>query len=228
MVVDSMWLGSLLSRMDDAQESFEIDRKDVDTSEPDFKSVGFEDYDYEEIEIAERLTGQYITDINERTRSKINQIITNGIRQKKYKYEIFQDLWEQSGVINRDWERIIQTETAMNANNGIWMTTLRASEDEHVFMRGISSPDACPYCKKLIDNKMVVLKESAPSGGSDKIKIEGKTYPIIWPGKSNYGRKPANYWTAVILHPHCRCSWAEFDPELEDILDRNKDKFFGG
>lgn len=225
MVQDSMWLGSILSRMDDTQKAFQEDRKNIDTSEPDFEAVGFKEYDKDEIEIAEQWTGQFLTDISDRARSKINQIITNGVRQKKYKHQIFQELWDESGVINRDWERVIRTETAMNANNGMLITTLRNSDEEHVFMKGYSSPDACPYCLKLVNEKVVVLKESAPSE-KDEIKIGGVTYPVIWPGKSNYGIKPKNYWTAITIHPYCRCGWAEWDPELENTFEQYKDQLF--
>lgn len=225
VVKDSMWLGSILSRMS-PQKTFNKDLKTIDLSEPDFKSVGFKDYDYDEIKIAENLSGQYLTDISERTRSKINQIITNGTRQKKAKHEVFQDLWDETDVINRDWDRVIRTETAMNANNGMLTTTLRDSGEDHTFMIGISSPDACPYCLKLVSDKIVVLLESAPANGNEKVVIDGKEYIAIWPGKSNYGRKPINYWTATTIHPYCRCGWSEFDPELEEYLKENKDKLF--
>jgi hypothetical protein len=60
--------------------------------------------------------------------------------------------------------------------------------------------NACPHCKRLIIGKEFIIRSTPP---------ERETYTTdtkeIWLGKSNYGRRVAEYVAAVPLHPNCRC-----------------------
>ena len=200
----SYWLGDLLNKMDLEQRRkaklTEIERIE---EEPDFEEFGYTDYDIDRVNIAQRLSGIYLQNITDKARTAIQSIITQGEKNHLSHGELFQKLWDQQDDINRDWDRVIRTETAMNANAGLLTSILRASDEEHIFVKGISAPNACKYCKGLIDNRIAVLLPGPPKGGSDKIKIGGQEYTAIWPGKSNYGRSTKDYWAASIIHPYC-------------------------
>ena len=217
MINDSFWLGNLMNRLADEQKRIKTPLSKFDLDNPDFIGYNYKDYDLDRIAIEERLTGIYIQNITERARAKIQTIIVNGTKEKKPKHRLFQDLWDQEENINRDWDRVIRTETAAGTSNGLMISMLRIREEELIFVKGISSPGACPYCRRLLTDKIFVLLEEAPSGG-DKIKIDGKEYTAIWPGKSNTGRKPINYWAAFPLHPYGRCLFTEWYRELEGII----------
>ncbi len=213
---DSYWLGSILKRMS-LEKRKKTPLSSIDLSKPDFAAVGFKDYDQDLINVSERLSGIYIQGVNDKTRNKLQSIIAEGTKQKKYPHQVFQDLWDQEEDINRDWDRVTRTESAYNINNGYLITTLRTSDEEHVFMKGLSAPGACPYCNRMIKDQIVVLLSEPPKTG-ETVVIKGKKYIAIWPGKSNYGRNPKNYWTVNPMHPYCRCNWTEWYLELEKYL----------
>lgn len=216
MSTDGYWLGSILARMDKEQR-LEEPIKNIDMSQPDFKKVDFSDYDKGRIELANQFSGIYIQNVNDRTRSKIQQIINDGIRQHLPNRKVFQNLWDLEDDINRDWERVVRSELPANINNGMMNTLLSTSDEDVIFMKGISVPDACSHCKRLVDEKIVVLVDKPISSG--EIEINGKIYPAIWPGKSNFGRKAKDYWEASTIHPHCRCTWSQWYIELEQYLE---------
>jgi hypothetical protein len=213
---DSYWLGSLLARMD-KQQRLKVHAKDIDISEPDFNKVDFTNYDKDRIELADRFAGIYIQNVNDKTRSKIQQIILDGSRQHTNKGKVLQNLFDLEDDINRDWERVVRTEIPSNINDGIMTTLLRTSDEENIFMKGISAPTACPHCMRLVNEKVVVLVNKPIDSGMKT--IDGKIYPAIWPGKSNFGRKPRDYWVANTIHPYCRCTWTEWYVELEEMIN---------
>ena len=216
---DSFWLGSTIKQMD-YEERLNTSLRDIDQERKNFESFHYRDYDNDRIEISERMSGSLIQNITDKARNKIKTIISMAEKSKWNKSMLFQNLWDQEEDINRDWDRVIRTESAMNANEGFLITALRAKDEdeEYVFLKGVSSPNACKYCKKLISDKIVVLLEKPPKKG-DLIVVAGKTYTALWPGKTNYGRKPEDYWSATLIHPYDRCCWTEWSPELENFLN---------
>ncbi len=119
--------------------------------------------------------------------------------------------------MNKDWRRIAETEIGSNVNNGQLITELNRSSEEYIFMKGVSSPDACKWCATQVNDKVVILMDLPPESGDDQMIVDGKTYPVIWPGKDNVGRKRADWWvSAGVQHPHCRCSWVHYTPGFED------------
>ncbi len=219
MVEESFWLGSMINRLNDTQKK-KMPLKNVDFEAVDFNTFDFNDYDMDRIAVEEQLSGIYLQNITDRARSKVQEIIVNGTREGKPKYRIWQDLWDQEEDINRDWDRVIRTETSYGETNGLLISQLRMEpEEEYIYMKGISAPGACPSCIRLIHDKVVVLRDSDEK---DKITIDGKEYQVIWPGKSNYGRSVRNYWSCIPLHPYCRCVWSRWYPELEKYLGGRK------
>jgi hypothetical protein len=214
IVHEAMWLGRVLQRMKDNEKRSTTPISKIKLN-GNFVPLLKEDWQKNTVTFAERLAGTYLQQVTDKAKNKIQTIITEGERQGKSKHRVFSDLWDQEEDINRDWNRVVNTETAMNANNGYMMTLLGSSEEEHIFMKGVSAPDACKKCKELIADKIVVLLTQPPRNGKDEVIIDGKNYTAIWPGKSNYGLKASQYRTATIIHPHDRCTWVEWYLELD-------------
>jgi len=159
-------------------------------------------------DFAEVHTGELIQDVTERSRKAIVKVIMQGYQDRLSTSELEDNLFDEFDVMNRDWRRIAETETANNFNNGYLQGELESNKEIYIFMQGISGGGSCSFCSSEINNRIVVLLDSPPATGDDTITIEGETYTAIWPGKNNFGRKRADWWvSAGTQHPHCRCSW---------------------
>ena len=171
------------------------------------------------VDFAQQHAGELIVDLTQTQYKKIHDTIQTSIKNRQSHTELKKNLFERFGEMNRDWRRIAETEIGNAQNNGQLITELeRADKDEVVFMRGVSSSGACPFCRGEVDGKVVVLLPEPPEGGGDQVVIEGTTYTAIWPGKDNYGRRRADWWvSASTQHPHCRCTWVKYVPGFEDI-----------
>lgn len=166
---------------------------------------------------AQQNAGAMIVDIKQKQYTKIHDTIQTAIRDRSNSGSLQRKLFEQFGSMNRDWRRIAETEIGNSQNNGQLITELdRAKPDEQIFVQGLSSPQACPWCRGQVNNKICAVMEEAPGNGDDTIEIDGAIYTAIWPGKSNYGRNRANWWVASgTQHPHCRCTWVKYIPKPE-------------
>lgn len=169
------------------------------------------------VTFAQQEAGAMIVELKQKQYKDIHNVLQTGIKHRKSSGELSQDLFDKFGDWNRDWRRIAETEIGNAQNNGQLLTELeRAKEGETIFMRGIASAEACPWCRNEVDQKIVVLLEEPPPGGGDQVTIDGETYTAIWPGKSNYGRSRRNWWVAAgTQHPHCRCTWVKYVPGFE-------------
>lgn len=220
---DGYWLGTLLARMDKEQRLTipvkKVKKFDMGKAVADFNEVKFTDYDKDKIDMAKQLSGIYIQNVDDRARTKIQEILVDGSRQNINKGKVSQRLWDLEEEVNRDWERVVRTEVATNINNGMMTTLLRTSDEDNVFVKGISAPTACEHCLRLLNEKIFVLLDKPPEDGGDKITIDGKQYTALWPGKSNYGRKVKDYWACFVLHPHGRCTFSEWYLELQEFID---------
>jgi len=217
MIEDSFFLGGLIQRLEEQQKkTWDINKFDL--TKPDFAKFDFTDYDMDLIEAYKEGTGIYLQNVNDRVRAKVSSIIVEGVKQRKTKSEIWQDLWDSETDLNRDWDRVVVTETAAASNNGLLISEIRSTpEEEDIFMKGISAPGACAACEKLVHEQVVVLVPQ-PLESGERVKVDGKSYVAIWPGKSNYGRSSKNVWTAIIMHPYCRCTWSRWYLELEKYI----------
>jgi hypothetical protein len=161
-------------------------------------------YWHNAITFATQNAGAMIVDLSQRQYKKIHDVIQNSIVLRKTPEELSMVLFDEFGDWNRDWRRIAETEIGNSQNNGQLLTELERREpDEVIFMQGVSSAEACPWCLNKVDGQVVVLLDMPPDGGGDTLKIKGETYTAIWPGKSNYGRSRQNWWVAAgTQHPH--------------------------
>jgi hypothetical protein len=174
------------------------------------------------VDFAQQHAGELIVDLTQSHFKKIHDTIQTSIINRASHDELKDKLFEKFGEMNRDWRRIAETEIGNAQNNGQLLTEIeRAKPDETIFMKGVSSAEACPWCKGEVDQKIVVLLNEPPEEGGDQVEINGVVYTAIWPGKDNYGRARRDWWVAAgTQHPHCRCTWVKHIPGYEDIDEK--------
>jgi len=170
------------------------------------------------IEFAEEQAAEDIVDLSQKQYKRFHDTVVTAQKNRVTPRKLETELFQTFGDMNRDWRRIAETEIGNNVNNAKLITELNRERvgGDYVFMRGMSSPMACPWCRDEVHMKVVVVLEEPPTGSGDKIEIDGKTYTAIWPGKSNVGRARRNWWIASgTQHPHCQCSWVRYQPGFE-------------
>lgn len=154
---------------------------------------------------ADQHAGELIVELKQSQYKVIHDTIQNAIQNRATHGQLESSLYDKFGGMNRDWRRIAETEIANAQNNGNLITELerRKPGEETIFVKGISSSEACPFCRTQVDGKIFVLLEAPPDSGGDTVTVNGESYTAIWPGKSNFGRNRANWWVSVTQHPHC-------------------------
>jgi hypothetical protein len=166
------------------------------------------------VEFAAARAGELITDIGDRARHSIKQLILEHEQGRAMGspeaslWKLQQSLLDNFGVLNRDWRRIAITETARDANEGF----IAALPPGTKVRRVEAYPTACPFCRSIHGREFTVVSPDA----ADK---DGATQ--VWVGKTNYGRSasprkrdgdalvertPDEMWwpAAGVQHPHCR------------------------
>ena len=206
-VIKGMPLGNALSY------GYKTLKSQVDDTMAQLKSPEYENA----VLFAQQDAGAMIVDLSQHQYRKIHDTLQNGIKQRASSAQLTENLYDEFGAMNRDWRRIAETEIGNAQNTGQLITEMeRAKSGEQIFMKGISSSEACPWCRNSVDGVIVALLEEPPSSGGDQVTINGETYTAIWPGKNNYGRNRRNWWiSAETQHPHCRCTWIKHIPGFE-------------
>ena len=175
-----------------------------------------------EVAFAEQHAGELITGLTENAKKRVTTEIINGQLERVTPKELETRLFRTYININRDWRRIAETEIANNVNTGYVKTEL---EKGTKYLRGLSSADACPFCKANVDGQVVVVGDNPNSTGFVFDKTLNREVPYVWPGKSNYGRPRRDWWVASgAQHPHCRCSWQGYEPGIEESERRIEDR----
>lgn len=165
----------------------------------------------------EHNVGELLVNLQTTARKNISTTILNAIQNQKTTKQLESDLFDDFTDLNRDWRRIAETEISTNVNSGILLSELEDKEEgETIFMVGISAGNACKYCIEHIQGQIVVLSDKPVPGGF--ITVKGVKYPAIWAGKNNVGKGVKEYWPTIPVHPHCRCSWTRYYPEMAELI----------
>lgn len=164
------------------------------------------------VEIAEQSMGDHITQMEDSTLHAVRRSIIDGIKGRKSKTEVAQELFNRFGNLNRDWQRIAETETVSVFNNAFLRETVAtAAIGEKVYFKRVEMRDqfVCKFCEKIRDQ--IVLWVESPLLSE---KIDDPVAKVaIWEGKNNVGRKAKDYRTpAEGVHPYCRGSWQRYFP----------------
>jgi hypothetical protein len=172
------------------------------------------------LKVAQVSAGRLVTDLTQATRSKLQKILIDAERARiatgHARYQgapLQQALSDAFGDLNRDWRRVMVTETAMNGADGFLAATIPGEA-----VRWVAHPGACQYCESQHGKIFTVV----PANQSHK---DPET--MVWPGKHlmNVGRAIAKrkrvegvglverdpeelVVPAIPAHGHCRCIWA--------------------
>jgi hypothetical protein len=117
-------------------------------------------------------------------------------------YDLRQRFAEKDSVPQRDWRRVAVTESNRLAETGHLATI-----GDMTYVLGQSYGTACAYCKKLVHGRMF-LKIQPPDNPTE-LQLQN----AIWVGKTNMGRKRADWVPCVSTHPLCRCFFITLNPE---------------
>lgn len=155
------------------------------------------------VEVAEQSMGNRITKMQDTARYEIRDSIIHGVMERKGRKEVAQDLFNRFGAMNRDWQRIAESEIVESSNNAFLKeTTAGAAAGERVYFRRVEMKDqfVCKFCEKI--RGTVALWSDVPL--ADENIADPHAEVAIWEGKSNVGRKAADYWVpAGLAHPWC-------------------------
>ena len=162
--------------------------------------------------------GEHIQQVSDQTRTAIRLMLVRAKMQGTRPKELAEQMRLAFKGMNRDWRRIVVTESAAIATNGYVM-----SQGEGQQVVGQSASDCCPWCRRMIHGKVFTITQQAPKSAASR-----NTH--IWPGKNNVGlsrhararggvvRPAAMLWSPCIpLHPHCRCRWVAINPKFQEV-----------
>jgi hypothetical protein len=179
----------------------------------------FPEMDLERLKFRERVVGNYIQDINDKTRKQIRDVLDQGYLAGKSKGEISQELFYKFGDLNKDWDRIISTEGS-NIFNAEYIDQQKAEalpgEPLYFIRREYPGRNICSFCEKATQESVIARWSDIP------LQDENIKDPVasiaIWSGKSNVGRKRADWhWAEGPIHPNCYGHWDAFYPEIGDL-----------
>ena len=159
------------------------------------------------IQIAMDSAAQRVTRVKDDMRNNIQQIIIDGIRDKQSKSVVAQNLFDKCASLNRDMQRIADTEVQMATSRAyIKEEVYNTPENEKVYFKRFEVMDdnTCKKCRKI--NGKIVLWSDVPLP-DEHIKDEFADI-AIWEGKTE-GEYPE-----TILHPWCRGAWIRYYPEV--------------
>jgi hypothetical protein len=151
---------------------------------------------------------QRITNISDKLKNDIKQVLVDGIKNKNSRAKISQDLFNNCVGFNRDIQKIVDSEIQSSSTLGYMKEAVYQSDkDEKVYFKRFEQSDdnTCKKCKKL--SGMIVLWSNTPLT-SENIKDPYANY-AIWEGKTN-GDIPL-----TISHPYCRGGWYRYYPDVK-------------
>lgn len=164
------------------------------------------------IEVLSQSAAQKVTNVTEKMRGDIKQILIDGVAGKRSKGQVSQALFDKMVGDNRDFQRIADTEIQNAFNNSfIQEEVYNAENNEKVYFKRIEVIDSntCQKCK-AINGKIAVWSDRPQN--SEKSKDKKADY-VIWEGKDGNG------WECPIStkHPYCRGVWTRHYIGLDNI-----------
>ena len=179
------------------------------------KVFSFDTMTKERVELAKMSAGLKIVEIDDVAVDRIQSVIVDGIAKRKSKAAVSQDLLRVCGKLNRDWQRIADTEVQNNLNRAYINETVRLSDGGKVYFRRVEVVDGrtCAYCKRM--NGKIALYSSMPMT-EDKINDDYAEL-AIWDGKEWDGKNGVA--CTGVFHPSCRGLWVKCNPESLKKID---------
>lgn len=159
----------------------------------------------ERLGLYERVIANHITNVNEDTRNQIRDTINYGLLTNQPKSEISQNLFDRFGKLNKDWQKVIDTETVNVFNESFVQSQVKDRQPgEKVYFKRVEINDkvTCKFCKKATEKDVIALYVDEPRN-DDKINDEYASI-AIWDSKSNAGKSQSEWtWPMGVVHPYC-------------------------
>ncbi len=164
------------------------------------------------IEVMTQSAAQEITNITDKMRGNIKQILIDGVKGKRSKGQVSQALFDKMVGDNRDFQRVADTEIQNAFNNSfVQEEVYNTEEGKKTYFKRIEVIDGntCPKCK-AINGKIAVWSDKPLN--DEKSKDKNADY-VIWEGKEG------SEWELPlsVKHPYCRGTWARYDVGLDNI-----------
>lgn len=164
------------------------------------------------IEVLRQSAAQKVTNVSDKMRGDIKQILIDGVSGKKGKGQVSQALFDKMVGNNRDFQRIADTEIQNAFNNSyVQEEVYNTEEGKKTYFKRIEVIDGntCPKCK-AINGKIAVWSDKPLN--DEKSKDKNADY-VIWEGKDGFE------WECPISvkHPYCRGTWQRYDIGLDNI-----------
>lgn len=224
IVLESKALGKLLDRMlkyNKLPEVKDISLSDIRYSNKTFDYIAestktaekvFGAMDNTRIELIQQSAAERISGMTDELKTEVKQTLIDGIKSRKGKQQISQDLFNRLSGTNRDFRKIADTEIQNNINNSfIEEEVSNAEAVEKVYFQRIEIVDGatCPFCKKM--NGVIAVWSETPLSND---KVDGDPYATValWEGKDWNGQK--NYVANGAFHPYCRGIWTRWNSRI--------------
>lgn len=224
IVLESKALGKLLDRMlkyNKLPEVKDISLSDIRYSNKTFDYIAestktaekvFGAMDSTRIELIQQSAAERISGMTDELKTEVKQTLIDGIKSRKGKQQISQDLFNRLSGTNRDFRKIADTEIQNNINNSfIEEEVSNAEAGEKVYFQRIEIVDGatCPFCKKM--NGVIAVWSETPLSND---KVDGDPYATValWEGKDWNGQK--NYVANGAFHSYCRGIWTRWNSRI--------------
>ena len=164
------------------------------------------------IEVMTQSAAQEITNITDKMRGNIKQILIDGVKGKRSKGQVSQALFDKMVGDNRDFQRVADTEIQNAFNNSfVQEEVYNTEEGKKTYFKRIEVIDSntCPKCK-AINGKIAVWSDKPLN--DEKSKDKNADY-VIWEGKGGFEWE----WPISVKHPYCRGTWQRYDIGLDNI-----------
>jgi hypothetical protein len=167
------------------------------------------------IQVFRQSAAQKVTKVSDSIKGDIKQILIDGVKSRKGKSQISQDLFDRMTGHNRDFQKIADTEIENAINNSFLQDEVHYSEPgEKVYFQRVEVIDGntCDFCKKM--HGVIVLWSDHPLP-DDRIKDPIAKF-AIWDGKDWDGKK--EFVANGAFHPYCRGVWMRYWDKAVDAL----------
>lgn len=149
-----------------------------------------------------------VQNVTEKVRGEIQQVLIDGVRAKKSKSQVSQDLFDKMVGDNRDYQRLADTEVQNAFNNSyIREEVQNTPKNKKTYFRRIEIIDGntCPFCRQM-NGKIAVWSDKPLQ--SDIAKDPIADY-VLWEGKEWNGKE---HTVAIgCFHSWCRGTWERYD-----------------
>jgi|GEM_PF-1238815 len=160
------------------------------------------------IETLQQSAAMKVTNVTSKVRGDIQQILIDGVRGKKNKGQVSQDLFDKMVGDNRDYQRLADTEIQNAFNNSVIREEVQNTPEGHktYFQRvEVIDGNTCPFCRQM-NGKIAVWSDKPLK--DDKAHEKGVDF-VLWEGKEWNGKEHGV--TIGVFHPFCRGYWAPYD-----------------